>query len=125
MITLNSIELPDLLWTDEYAWNPVVGDIAYTVSGALIVEESVMQSGRPITLASTESGGWTTKAVVDALRQLSLATGNTLALNLHGTTRTVIWKRSGNSVEAEPVVAYSDPSPDTRYRITLRLLEVG
>lgn len=50
-VVLAGIELPaDLQWTDEFtAWR-IGQQVRTSLSGALIVQESARQAGRPITL---------------------------------------------------------------------------
>lgn len=56
-ITLGALVLPSgLVWSDEDAWSPVEQAVAYTLTGALVVEESVKLAGRPITLAGKRAG---------------------------------------------------------------------
>lgn len=52
----DSIELPqDLRWVDEFDWSDLAQSTpTYTLGGSVILQQSVKQSGRPITL----SGEW-------------------------------------------------------------------
>ena len=123
-ITLDGITLPDLIWEDEYQYQSVVGETSYSVTGALIVEESQALAGRPITLVSGSEGGWATRATVDALRAKAETAGLSMPLSLHGTPHTVAFRRNGVAVEAKPVVGYSDPDATTHYKLSLRLMEI-
>lgn len=52
---LDTIYLPDsLLWEDETSWNKVAQSSQYSVTGALFIQESEKQTGRHITLVSSE-----------------------------------------------------------------------
>ncbi len=57
-MTLDGIELPDdLLWVDEFDWNPVAQDIERSLTGALMVQEQAKLYGRPITLTGGDEAG--------------------------------------------------------------------
>ena len=56
---LDNIELPDdLLWVNEYSWNPVDQTTERSLTGALLVQEQSVQHGRPIQLSGSEDSGW-------------------------------------------------------------------
>lgn len=125
MITLAGIELPDDLdWGDEFAWEPVGQVITPTLSGAIIVEESVQSEGRPITLRS-DGEAWVSRSTVLALQSLAAAPSTRMQLFLNGRIFTVIWRReNGGGLEAKQLYRIADPDAQTPYEITLRLLEV-
>lgn len=125
-ITLDSITLPgDLLWSDEYAWSPVAQQTTPTLTGALIVDESLRLAGRPVTLEGSEQFAWVTRATVDALRALDTP-GRTMTLTLaDGRTLTVAWRRDGGPcIEARPVMHMAPAAANDHYTITLRFMEV-
>lgn len=135
-IVLAGIELPaDLQWTDEFtAWR--VGQQARpSLTGALIVQESARQAGRPITLQTTRDGtayvGPVNLPILSAL-QASESEPRTESLGLilpahNGGERTfqVRWRRTdGPALEAEPI-RFAVPAIDPDYfSITLRLMTV-
>lgn len=135
-IVLAGIELPaDLQWTDEFtAWR--VGQQSRTsLTGALIVQESARQAGRPITLQTTRDGtayvGPVNLPILSAL-QTSESQPRTGSLELilpahNGGERTfhVRWRRAdGPAIEAEPI-RFAVPAIDPDYfSITLRLMTV-
>ena len=50
-IICNALTLPgDLIWIDEFQWNPVERATEYAVTGALVVDVGERLAGRPITL---------------------------------------------------------------------------
>ncbi len=64
-MTLDDIELPDdLLWVNEFDWNPVEQNIERSLSGALLVQEQGKLQGRPIVLSGGEDAGWVPRSVV-------------------------------------------------------------
>ena len=125
MTSLDTVTLPDdsLYWADEFRWSPVAQSSARTLSGALVVEESAHQGGRPITLR----GAWVDRSTVDALRTLEQQVGTSMTLTLpDGRTFTVLFRRDGGAgVEAVPLYPLADPATDTLYELTLRLMEAN
>ena len=130
-----TLTLPqNLLWADELAWDPVQQSTAYTLTGALVVEEAQAQAGRPITY----SGGlqWAPLARSALLALLALgAAGRVLTLTHHdGRTFRVVPRRGSGAGDCWlhsvpwPVVGDSgpaDPSAAAWYAIEeLRLIEV-
>lgn len=120
--TLGSITLPlDLIWQDEFSWNPIQQTQERTVTGVLLVEQGVKQGGRPITLVGGESYGWCDRNTLLQL-QSSLSPNTAKALTLEdGRTFQVIWD-SDNPLEAQPIVDYSAPDNSDLYSITLRFI---
>ncbi|MBB3192043.1 hypothetical protein [Halomonas cerina] len=139
MITLTHaggvITLPeDLAWPDEFDWSPVVASEQRTLTGALIVQNSRRQSGRPITLESA-GASWFPRASVEALQAIQQADATTVAagdpvapmtLDLHGRAFSVTWRRAGGGkpLEAVPVYRLANPDGTHPYLITLRLMEI-
>lgn len=135
-ILLDGIELPeDLDWADEFtAWK--VGQVVRTsLTGALVVHESVRQAGRPITLETTRDGQrWVAPLRLDTLRELQAseeapAAGPfELVLPAHNAgTRsfTCIWRREGGSaIEARPIRFITPYVDGDWFAVTLRLLQV-
>ncbi len=112
-ITLGALTLPaGLAWSDEFAWSPVSASSSYSLTGALIIERSIKQAGRPITLIGQSSGNdhtaWITRANLLTLKA-GLDTGATYILTLHdGRTFTVTARPddtddNGSAVDADPL----------------------
>lgn len=135
-ITLAGITLPgDLYWSDEFtAWK--VGQARKTsLTGALILHVGALQTGRPITLETTQDGSaWVAPIQLDTLRQLQAIEADpnagpfTLVLPEHNAgTRTfsVHFRRDdGAAIEARPI-RFASPALDADYfAITLRLIQV-
>lgn len=122
---LGAITLPDdLLWQDEFAHDPVAQSLTRTEGGALIVEETALAAGRPITLVGGQDAGWITRAQLVALRALA-DTANTehlLTLN-DGRTFDVVFARPG-AIEAEPIVPFNLPLTGDFYALSLKLITV-
>lgn len=95
-----TITLPeDILWPDEHSWSPVNQVISTTLGGALVIEMANQLKGRPITLQGYEDGPWMTGAEVQALRDASIAQGDTpMTLTLSdGRTFQVLFYGGGNA----------------------------
>ena len=144
MITLGSLVLPDgLVWSDEYDWTPIAqsaGD--YSLTGALLLQESVKLSGRPITLAYQRDGnehtawikraqthnGWSS---LEALRAALLVHSVKLTLTLHDNRQFTVSPRhdSGGPIKVQPKSVYksfalANPGPDALYYVEeIRLME--
>lgn len=135
-ILLAGIELPaDLQWTDEFtAWR-VGQQVRNSLNGAMIVQESARQAGRPITLQTTRDGtayvGVVALPIVRAL-QASESEARLSPLELvmpahNGGDRTfqVRWRRvDGPAIQVEPT-RFAVPALDSDlFSITLRLMTV-
>ena len=129
-IYLNNIQLPNgLRFSVEFDWTPVTQATAYSLTGALIVEQAEKQAGRPITLVGGKDFAWLTRTEVAALKAL-LDAGEEMTLTLHD-NRTFTVLPAGDeplTVRALPVVKDSgpaNPSSGARYILeTLKLIEV-
>lgn len=125
-ITLGGVTLPgDLQWTDEHAWSAVArSDPAWTLTGALLVEEAVKQAGRPITLTAADNRAWIDAATLASLRGLNATPGWTGTLTLaDGRTFTVAFRAEG--IRAEPIVFQSPSGAHSGWwQVTLTLIEV-
>ncbi|NJD63906.1 MAG: hypothetical protein FIB00_01450 [Chloroflexi bacterium] len=124
------LALPDdLLWTDEHAWSPVVANISYLLTGALLVQSGTRQAGRPITLVGAADMAWVTRAVVDTLYgwaadPLAVDSGR-FELTLADARVFIVAFRFGDTaIEAEPVLGFPARSGSDYYRLTLRMMEI-
>lgn len=126
-----TITLPDdLQWTDEYQWSPVGMVNSISLTGAGIIEEAAQLSGRPITLQSTRSGTFyvapVSRAVVNSLRALSVATDVTMELTLSDdSVYSVRWRHDAPPALEAIAVSHIAPHLDPDwYEITLKLRQV-
>ncbi len=135
-IVLAGIELPaDLQWTDEFtAWK--VGQQARpSLTGALIVQESSRQAGRPITLQTTRDGtAYVGVVSLPTLRALQASESEArlapldLVMPAHNSGERsfqVRWRRTdGPAIEVDPT-RFAVPALDADlFSITLRLMTV-
>lgn len=135
-IVLAGIELPaDLQWIDEFTAWKVGQQVRTSLTGALIVQESARQAGRPITLQTSRDGtAYVGPVNLPVLRALQANEGETRVAPLelivpahNGGERTfqVRWRRAdGPAIEAEQI-RFAVPALDPDYfSITLRLMTV-
>jgi hypothetical protein len=124
-ITLDSLTLPpDLIWRDEFDWNPVEAEQSYAVDGTQILQYGTKAKGRPITLSGDRGSGWITRADLLTLQAL-VQTMTTRTLTLHdGRTFQVVPRHRDKPLEAAPVVDVRNPDGTDYYTLILRLMEV-
>lgn len=124
------VQLPrDLLWEDQFTWSPVVSEVSYSLSGAVIIESALKVAGRPITLVAPESAmGWVTKDVVDILWAWSSVVNRPLLLTLQFPedvrTFDVVFRHAEVPMEAKPVKGFTEHGAKEWFSITLRLMEI-
>jgi hypothetical protein len=80
-----------LIWTDEYAWTPVVTETHWGTNGSMQVHVGVRQAGRPITLNGQSGNAWMPRAQVEQLNAWAALPGAEFDLLLRGQTRTVLF----------------------------------
>lgn len=124
-IVLDGIQLPgDLVFEDEFQWTPVARSAEYTLTGSLVIEESLKLAGRPITLvAKSEFLGhiWLSRATIKALYEKASEVGKVMNLTLSdGRTFSVRFKENG--VTADPVYHIGDHADTDRYYLKIQLL---
>ncbi len=124
------LTLPDdLLWSDEHAWSPAVASVSYLITGALLVQSAVRQTGRPITLTGLADMAWVTRSVLGALYDwaalpLSEATGRFELTLSDARVFAVGFRHADGAIEAEPVTGFPARSDDDFYRVTLKLMQI-
>lgn len=120
-----TLTLPaDMLWPDEYEWQAVEQRTQYTITGALIVEASAKQAGRPITLQGGVDYAWIDRTTLETLRTWAGFAAETFTLSYRGASFDVTFDHSRGAIAASPVIDYSDPDGTDYYALTLRFIEV-
>jgi hypothetical protein len=120
-----TLALPSALnWVDEYTWSPIEQTQTYTITGALLVEEGVKQTGRPYTLEGDTDKTWCTRALVDTLKGWAATPGVLMTLTLRGVARQVTFDHVKGALQGLPVLFYEDGSIEQHdwYVPTLRLI---
>ena len=133
-ITLDGIVLDgDLVWSDEFSWNPVERTSEYSITGALIVEESIKLAGRPITISTKPESAstllsakgviWMNRGKAKDLYNKSLLTTHQMTLTLSDNrTFTVVFRENG--IEAYPVIHIAPHQDSDPYYLTIKLMTV-
>ncbi len=123
---LDTMTLPDnLLWVNEFDWTPVAQSTDRSLTGSLIVSESLMTYGRSIVLGDGENS-WLTLSDLNTLFALSEIPKKKMLLTLPvGRAFTVIFDRSeGAPIEARQVLPLTNPDDSDFYAVVIRLLTV-
>ncbi|WP_163372669.1 hypothetical protein [Endozoicomonas acroporae] len=124
---LDTIALPDdLLWINEFEWNPVEQSTERSLTGALLVQEQAKLQGRPIELTGGQQAGWVSRKTVLELQDLTAAPDKVMILTLPDMRQlNVIFDRSsGSPVSASPVLEEAYPADNSYYHLSLRLITV-
>lgn len=121
-----ALTLPDQLsWLNEFGWQQVVQASEYTTTGALVVDAWAKQSGRPITLAGSETRAWCERGALLTLRNWASQPGLQMTLTgLRGTSRTVVFDHEAGAIDAAPIIDLADPIDTDPYAVTLKFLEL-
>ncbi len=117
---------PDLVWVDEFAWQPVEQAVQRSLTGALIVEARARTGGRPITLQpADDNAAWAARSLANTLYAWASVPLRQMTLSLGGVNRTVIWRLHDEpAFDARSVAGFSDPGDDDFYLLTLKLMEL-
>ena len=124
---LDTITLPDdLLWINEFEWNPVEQTNERSLTGALLEQEGLLVHGRSIVLSGNGKAGWVSRLTVKSLFALSKAVNKTMTLALPDNRQfSVIFDRSNEApIEAQQFMPFAYPDDSDQYLLTLRLLTV-
>jgi len=127
-MTLDDITLPDdLLWINEFDWNPVAQTTERSLSGALLVQEGQLSHGRSIVLSGNGEAGWVARKTVLELQDLIAAPDKAMTLTLPDLRQlNVIFDRSyGSPVAASPVLKEAYPTDNSYYYLSLKLITVS
>ncbi len=125
-IILDGIPLPaDLEWQDEYSQSLVKSTSRHGMTGALIIQQGLAQSGRPMTLFGGPSGSWIKKSTLDLLRAKVETPSLEMTLDYKGTSMQVMFSRDTQSpVNARTVSRTQDNDGDPLYTVIIKLIEV-
>ena len=127
MITLDGITLPnDLVWRDEYKWQPVSQVIDKSLTGVLIIQEAKQVKGRSIKLVGTQNSGWITKSTLDLLKVKYDTPNLAMVLVINSVSYNVVFKRSSNqgALTAQLIRECSNPTSTENYFVTLEFITI-
>lgn len=132
-ITLRNVQTNEVLdlptsldWTDEFSYSPVQQTKTWSVTGAMLVEESVKQAGRTITLSGAADRTWCNRPLVQALQAWAALPNFVMQLQIRGIFHTVIFDHEKGALEGFPVIFLEDGSvdADTLYYVSLKFIEL-
>jgi len=116
---------PGLVWTDEHTSASVAQTMRRALDGSLVVYYAGLVAGRPITLESTETAGWITRAQADALAALAASPGAVYTLTLRGQAYQVMFRHhEPPAFSASGLWPYANPQAGDYYRAVIKLMTV-
>ena len=123
-ISLDTLTLPDeLIWIDEFYWNPIRVEEKFSLSGVRNISESLLptNSGRPITLESDNS--WIDRQDLITLHNWSRLKNYTMTLTLHDNSIYQVRFRHTEPpvIEYENLLNLAFVDDDTIYKLVLKL----
>lgn len=132
LVTNEFIQISDdLMWVDEFEWNSLVSNKSYSLTGALIIQQSYRAKGRPITLkSSARDMGWVSRMNVEKLHDWSNIPNREFRISFgrvgDGREFKVMFDQASESVvSASPVKEFPSPLPtDPFYVNSIKLIEV-
>lgn len=119
-ILLATLTLPDLVWVDEFEYEPVTQALQRTLGGAQVLEESGLIAGRPITLGADDQ--FLSRSALIQVYALASTPGQTHTLVLQGTSYTVVFRRP--AVRARPAFPTTEPDGADDYSVQINLMTV-
>lgn len=121
-----TVDLGDLLWADEFAWQPVAQQVDRSLTGALLIQAAALLAGRPVTLTGgADDRGWISRATLLQCTAWAAVPGQVMTLAWRGSSYSVIWRHQDGAIEATPVDPRTDDAADDDYRVTLRLMVIA
>ncbi len=127
-MNIDGIVLPnDLEWEDEISWTPIAQNSDYSASGALLLQESVRLSGRPITLVGSGNVGYLKRTKVLELLVKRNQPGLVMVLTLNDARIiNVMFAQSQTAIDVVPIKSTHNFDENRYYRVNaLRFMEVN
>ena len=113
----------DMHWTDEFNWSAIAQtQPVYSLAGAVLVQQSIKQAGRPITLDG--DWVWYGRTLVEKLRAWTDVPGLKMTLiHYDGRQFTVGFRYHDNSLNKVEPVRYATPEAGAdRYTMAIQLM---
>lgn len=123
-IILDGMELPEeLIWIDEFSWNPIRVNEKISLGGIRHITESLLpfESGRLVTLSSDDA--WIERDDLKDLFSWSKELNKNMTLVMHDNTEyTVRFRHLDPPVlEYEPIIISAFVDGNAIYRLTIKL----
>lgn len=124
-ITLDGIELPDLVIEGEFEQTAVESMVDISLGGAPIIWEQSI-GGRQINLAGTSDEAWIKRSVLLLLQSLANVPGASYVLSYEGVEVMVRFRNEDKpAISAVPVVTRPNQEDDDYYRdVLIKLMEI-
>lgn len=120
---LDTVVLPtDTVWSNEIEESQVLQELSFTLAGSLLIEESLKNTGRPITLDLSGIP----RSTLLSLHELAATAATAHTLELHdGRHWQVVFQRP-NPIEATPYVDFATGDLDGTelYTTILKLIRI-
>ncbi len=120
-----TITLPkELIWKDEFTWTNVKSRIFYSIEGDAVIEYSNASRGKPITLEGQNAV--IKRETIAQLYNWANIPNHEMVLTLHDLRNfDVLFRYWDTAFEVfTPFEGYSKPNNDSKYTLTLRLVEI-
>lgn len=125
MISIEGIELPNLIIEDEFAWVGLEAEVTRTLGGNVLIWEREI-NGKPINLVGGSDFGWITRLQLKSLFAIASVPRSVYSLDYNGILYQVRFRSEDKTpIEATPLVPRTNYE-DTDYynNVKLKLMEV-
>lgn len=121
---IDTIQVPDLPWTNEFKQSNRAVTKEFASSGALFLEIATKQAGTSVVLADPDT--WFNRAHLLALQNHQQTKNGSFQLTLGtGQQLSVIWDYEGSPIDATQLRPETDPDMSSIYlNVTLRFITV-
>ena len=125
MITLDGIELPNVLIDGEFPRPTVQSVVNYSLGGTAIVWEQPTQA-KPLDLVGGSDFAWVKRSTLEALYNIAKQSGSVYSLNYNGTIYQVRFRNEDPPViKATPIVGRVEQGLEDYYSdLVIKLLEL-
>lgn len=137
-IATSTVYLPkELIWQDEFSWEPVAQTYEYSVEGNLLIQESTKKKGRHITLVGQNDTAWIDREDMKKLVDLRNVAGLKMTLTFESiptvdnnsitkySEYTVMFRHQDTALEYTLVRNFDQYETDALYIINaIRFMEV-
>ena len=122
---LGGVLLPrSMIWIDEFAQPAMARNVEQSITGALIIDLTLITAGRLITLQGTDEHGWVRRAGLIPLFELAgTATEELLFTHADGRQFYVTFADS-QPIDAQQLARAELPPANLPYIVTVRLIVV-
>ena len=124
MVKIDTIELPDLIWVDEFDYLPMSSSKDRTLGYNALVWSSKNKFQRNITLQGDENRAWLTRKQVKELEKLAYIPDAVFDLEYNGKKYKVRFRHEDVPIEMYPILPRTNPNDEDYYYGTIRLQQI-